>query len=96
MTDILEIIAYVIVVGCVFVLGILVGLPYKPTDRSKIVKHNNYERIKSMSIEEMAEMLAMEVPHGDCCNCLKCCNKECCDIMLKWLRSNQSFKDIHE
>ena len=37
----------------------------------------NYDRIKQMSIEEMAKMLANEIPHGDCCDC----NLECATYM---------------
>lgn len=33
---------------------------------------NNYECIKDMSLEEMAEFLAREIPHGDCFGCDLC------------------------
>lgn len=33
---------------------------------------NNYESIKAMSLEEMAEFLAREIPHGDCFGCDLC------------------------
>ena len=33
---------------------------------------NNYESIKAMSLEEMAEFLAREIPHGDCHGCDLC------------------------
>lgn len=53
----------------------------------------NYERIKTMSIEQMAVMLADEIPHGDCYSCDKCSSiqspyrlDDCCqDGWLKWL-----------
>ena len=55
----------------------------------------NYDRIKQMSIEEMAKMLANEIPHGDCYGCYKCygchspyrLNDECQDGWLEWLES---------
>lgn len=52
----------------------------------------NFERIKSMSIEEMAVLLADEIPHGDCYSCkLDCCriaerlDNSCQDAWLEWL-----------
>lgn len=55
----------------------------------------NYERIKQMSIEEMAVMLADEIPHGDCHDCnLECaiCERDkfqdcCINAFYKWLES---------
>ena len=32
----------------------------------------NFERIKAMSVEEMAEFIANSVPHGDCYGCDMC------------------------
>lgn len=47
-----------------------------------------------MSIEEMAVLLADEIPHGDCYNCrLDCCIEDvkldtaCQDAWLDWLES---------
>lgn len=53
----------------------------------------NYDRTKQMNIEEMAKMLAKEIPHGDCSNCnLECClciedkfNDCCINAFYKWL-----------
>lgn len=36
----------------------------------------NYEKIKQMSIEEIASMFANEIPHGDCYGC----NLECVTV----------------
>ena len=54
----------------------------------------NFEKIKSMSIEEMEVLLADEIPHGDCYNCrLDCCIEDvkldtaCQDAWLEWLES---------
>lgn len=57
---------------------------------------NNYDRIKAMSIEEMAIMLADEIPHGDCDDCTlinDCCVQigdkfeNCCqNAFYKWLK----------
>lgn len=54
----------------------------------------NFEKIKSMSIEKMAVLLADEIPHGDCYGCgLNCCRKTerlndpCQDAWLEWLES---------
>ena len=54
----------------------------------------NYERIKDMSIEEMAKMLSDEIPHGDCYGCnLECCtyfddkfNNSCTNAFYRWLK----------
>lgn len=32
----------------------------------------NFEKIKQMSIEEMAVLLADDIPHGDCYGCAMC------------------------
>ena len=53
----------------------------------------NYERIKGMSVEEMAVLLADEIPHGDCYGCHGCHDVEppyrldnaCQEVWLKWL-----------
>lgn len=53
----------------------------------------NYERIKGMSIEKMAVLLADHVPHGDCYGCDLCNGikrpyrlADCCqDGWLNWL-----------
>lgn len=58
----------------------------------------NYERIKVMSIERMAIMLADEIQPGDCYGCDKCrdccppyrLNDPCTDGWLKWLESEVS------
>ena len=59
----------------------------------------NYERIKDMSIEEMAVMIADEIPHGDCYGCGRChikfdepyrLNDGCQDAWLEWLESEVS------
>lgn len=56
----------------------------------------NYERIKSMSIEEMAVMIANEIPYEDCDGCGRCyfkldepyrLNTGCQDAWLDWLES---------
>ena len=55
----------------------------------------NYDRIRNMNIEEMAVMLADEIPHGDCYGCDKCFRMDgpyrlgdaCNDAWLKWLES---------
>ncbi len=55
----------------------------------------NFEKIKSMSIEEMAVLLADEIPHGDCCNCWLYCgcidtkklDTDCQNAWLEWLES---------
>ena len=60
----------------------------------------NYERIKNMSVEEMAVMLADEIPHGDCYGCDKCdyshspyrLNDGCQDGWLEWLESEVDGK----
>lgn len=50
---------------------------------------NNYERIKNMSLEEMAVMLAEEIPHGDCYGCDMCDDiyygDECTEAWKRWL-----------
>ena len=54
---------------------------------------SRYDRIIKMNIEEMAKMLANEIPHGDCSNCnLECClcigdkfNDCCINAFYKWL-----------
>lgn len=54
-----------------------------------------YERIKEMSIEEMAVFLADEIPHGDCYGCGMCYStntpqrmNDCCqEAYLKMLES---------
>jgi hypothetical protein len=56
---------------------------------------NQYDRIRNMSIEEMAVMLADEIPHGDCYGCDKCelrykpyrLNDSCQDGWLEWLET---------
>lgn len=53
----------------------------------------NYERIKQMSIEEMATLLAYKFPH-DCNECeLECCSNygdkfedSCPNAFYKWLK----------
>lgn len=61
----------------------------------------NYDRIRNMSIEEMAIMLADEIPHGDCYGCDLCCNviisphrlrDDCQEGWLKWLESEENIK----
>lgn len=57
----------------------------------------NFERIKAMSVEEMAMMLADEIPHGDCYNCylMEHCfvvdesrlDSSCGNAFLAWLES---------
>lgn len=55
----------------------------------------NYECIKAMSVEQMAVMLADEIPHGDCYGCNMCylhnlpyrLNNSCQDAWLEWLES---------
>lgn len=55
----------------------------------------NFERIQNMSIEQVAVMLADEIPHGDCYGCNLCENIEvprrlgdaCRDGWLGWLES---------
>lgn len=55
----------------------------------------NYERIKDMTVEEMAKMIANEIPHGDCYNCDRCepiekplrLDSYCEDAWLSWLES---------
>ena len=56
----------------------------------------NYDRIKAMSVEEMAVMIADEIPHGDCYGCGRCHIKfdepyrlsdGCQDAWLSWLES---------
>ena len=52
----------------------------------------NYDRIKQMSIEDMAKMLANEIPH-DCYDCnLECAtyiedkfNDSCINAFYRWL-----------
>ena len=68
----------------------------------------NYDCIKQMSIEEMAEMLAIEIPHGDCYGCnLECATytgdkfKDCCiNAFYRWLEqeveANQRKEDEQE
>lgn len=54
---------------------------------------SNYDRIKQMSVEDMAKMLANEIPHGDCYGCnLECTTymgdkfKDCCiNAYYRWL-----------
>jgi hypothetical protein len=52
-------------------------------------KQTNYDRIRNMSVEEMAKLLAKEIPHGDCYGCkLDCCNDDgCVGAFRKWLES---------
>ena len=50
----------------------------------------NYERIKSMSIEEMAEMLAWEVDCYECPAAINGCSSDfnkCAEQQKKWLES---------
>lgn len=55
----------------------------------------NYERIKGMSVEEMALMIADEIPHGDCYGCKLNCLIDCKDkgmdgcqyAFYKWLKT---------
>ena len=52
---------------------------------------NNYERIKNMSLEEMAVMLAHEIPHGDCYGCDLCDDGAACGVAWKrWLEEGVS------
>lgn len=56
---------------------------------------NNYERIKNMSLEEMADMLACEIPHGDCYNCFICsetyeAEDPCKEGWKRWLEEGVS------
>ena len=67
------------------------------TDMQKCVKercnqwqpYTNYDRIRNMSVEEMAIMLANEIPHGDCYGCkLNCCDDSgCVGAFRRWLES---------
>ena len=51
----------------------------------------NYEKIKSMSIEELAVFIANEIPHGDCYGCRLChIGNSCEDGWLKWLQGSES------
>ena len=53
---------------------------------------NNFERIKNMNVEEMAEWLADEIPHGDCYGCRLCGFADSCtDAWLKYLKGDISF-----
>ena len=62
----------------------------------------NYDRIKQMSIEEMAKMLANEIPHGDCYGCnLECATymedkfENCCtNAFYRWLESEASEQKL--
>lgn len=59
---------------------------------------NNYERIMAMTIEQMAIMLANEIPHGDCYGCDLPCyvkkppyrlgNSGCEESWLEWLEED--------
>lgn len=59
-----------------------------------------YERIKNMSIEEMAIFLAEDIPHGDCYGCGKCLKMKapyklgdsCRDAWLKYLEGDSTQK----
>ena len=55
---------------------------------------NNYERIKNMSLEEMAVMLAEEIPHGDCYGCELCdyiyACQDCTAAWKRWLEEGVS------
>lgn len=54
----------------------------------------NGDRIRAMSDEELAVLLAHKIPHGDCCDCtLECAVFEadkfddCCEnAFYKWLK----------
>lgn len=49
---------------------------------------NNFERVKSMSIQEMAHWLANEIPHGDCYGCGLCdLGNTCEDSWFKILKN---------
>ncbi len=60
------------------------------------VKHNptNADRIRAMSDEELAVLLADEIPHGDCCNCNLECHTQfgdefkdpCHNAFYRWLK----------
>ena len=58
----------------------------------------NYERIKNMSIEEIARFIANEIPHGDCYGCGRCESvsqpfrmNDCCEeVWLVFLESEVS------
>lgn len=45
----------------------------------------NYERIKKMTVEEMAEVLANEIDHGDCCTCPLDCHKFTSDVFNDYI-----------
>ena len=57
------------------------------------IQVTNFDRIKAMSIEEMAVMIADEIPHGDCSGCYQCVYLEkpyrmldkCQEGWLEWL-----------
>ena len=61
----------------------------------------NYERIKGMSVEEMAVLLADEIPHGDCYGCDRSfdveppyrLNDACQDAWLIWLEQEAESND---
>ncbi len=61
---------------------ILGGFSYKDNDSVRSRKMNNYEKIKSMSIEEMAEWFAGNI---QCRNCfvLACPDDRECDEVFK-------------
>ena len=54
------------------------------------VKQTNYDRIRNMSVEEMAESLALRIMCG-CCPCTQLCNKNknvsCVDTFKIWLEA---------
>lgn len=55
----------------------------------------NYERIKNLTIEQLAVVIADEIPHGDCYDCDRChgiygsyrLRDGCQDAWLRWLES---------
>ena len=63
-----------------------------------VIQVTNFERIRAMSIDEMAVMLADEIPHGDCSGCYQCVYLEkpdglrdkCQGGWLEWLESEET------
>ena len=53
----------------------------------------NYDRIKSMSVEEMAELIDKNYKCRKCAYYHKCCNGDCTNGIIQWLLQEVSEND---